>query len=166
MKTIIIGLILFAFSFSQSFDFSKNYQFKNAKDYDTYQREFLSALNYLEQNSFNNNDSKRKKVNAFVLKWITGTPTVSLKIESYMMNFSKKNSDFIIIFLGNMAKYKIENPSDDSNINSQLEGIRSVLNVYNKQNGIKDDAFIEKVIEIEKNGKLGTWLKTQLKSKV
>ena len=166
MKTIIIGLILFAFSFSQSFDFSKNYQFKSAKDYDTYQREFLSALKYLEQNSFNINDSKRKKVNAFVLKWITGTPTLSLKIESYMMNFSKKNSDFIIIFLGNMAKYKIENPSDDSNINSQLEGIRSVLNVYNKQNGIKDDAFIEKVIEIEKNGKLGTWLKTQLKSKV
>ena len=68
-------------------------------------------------------------------------------------------------FMGGWIKYAIENPADKKNIQaSNTAGINSLMQVYtsNKENGMKKDKLIEKLLKMDE-AELQNWVAKQLK---
>ena len=123
--------------FSQEFTIPKNVTLKSDSDYKKYENDVLQGINWLENTPINQQVAKRKKVSAFLLQWMTGTPSFSIKMQSFQMELTEKNPDLLISFLGGWAKYALENPADkDNELAANIAGFESLIKVYtsNKEN--------------------------------
>lgn len=165
MKSSVLFSILFFFSvttFSQEFKIPENYKFEKKEDYRKYEADIINAIEYLENSKLNDNSEHRKKTNAFLLQYLTGSSDIKIMLRSYVMEFSEKNKDFLMIFMGGWAKYAINNEYDTDEFKGSLAGLKSVMKVYEMGEGIKKDRKVEKLIELSSEGKLEDWLKTQI----
>ncbi|HHC79245.1 MAG TPA: hypothetical protein ENK46_05135 [Flavobacteriia bacterium] len=164
--TLAILFLLFISQtlFSQEFTIPKNVTLKSDSDYKKYENDVLQGINWLENTPINQQVAKRKKVSAFLLQWMTGTPSFSIKMQSFQMELTEKNPDLLISFLGGWAKYALENPADkDNELAANIAGFESLIKVYtsNKENGIKKDKKVEKLAKLDKTG-LEKWVRKKL----
>ncbi len=99
------------------------------------------------------------------MQWATGTPTVTIEMQSFQLDLTKKNSGLLMDFIGGWIKYAIENPSEKKNTQAgKIAGINSLIKVYsaNKVNGMKKDKRIEKLIKMDESD-LQKWVVKKLK---
>lgn len=147
---------------AQDFDVPLNYSFNTKDDYQKYESDVLKCIDYLESVPFDETSDKVKNANKFLLQWLTGTPNVSIKINSYILDLCEKNSGLLMIFMGGWAKYSLTNSYDKDEFKGNISGIESVIKVYQNGKGIKKDKKILKVIKLKEEGKLENWLNEQL----
>lgn len=68
--------------------------------------------------------------------------------------------------MGGWTKFVLENPKYQKDlVKGNLAGLKSVINVYenNKDNAMKKDKSVEKLVKLNKKGELENWVKEQLK---
>jgi hypothetical protein len=164
---IILTLTLFftQSSFSQEYSVPKDAVLETAEDYKKHESNILDCINWLENTPVNQDSEKRIKAKAFLMQWATGTPTVTIEMQSFQLDLAKKNADLLIVFMGGWIKHAIENPNEKDNIQaSNIAGINSIIKVYtsNKGDGIKKDKRIEKLIKMDEIG-LKNWVADKLK---
>ncbi len=138
---------------------------ESAEDFKKYEADILNCINWLENTPVNQNSDKRKKASAFLMQWATGTPTVTIEMQSFQLDLTKKNSGLLMDFIGGWIKYAIENPSEKNNTQAgNIAGINSLIKVYsvNKVNGMKKDKRIEKLIKMDESD-LQKWVVKKLK---
>ena len=148
----------------QDFEVPKNYKLEKKEDYKPYEKDVLACIEYLETSSFDPDNEVRLQANAFLLKWITGCPYISINLHGYVMDYTQENKDFLLIFLGGWTKYAIEHPDDVDDFSGNLAGIKSIIKVYKLDHEIEEDDNVEELIKLENDGKLESWLKEKLKS--
>ena len=151
--------------FSQEFNIPTNVKLETVDDYKTQESNILECINWLENTPVSQDSEKRIMANAFLMQWATGTPTVTIGIQSFQLDLTKKNADLLIIFMGGWIKHAIENPDKKDNVEeSNLAGITSIIKVYtaNKGDGIKKDKRIEKLIKMNEI-ELQQWVAEKLK---
>ena len=166
-KTIFLIAFMIAVSFlqqaiGQNFEIPKGYDFKTAKDYSKYEAQIIEAVNWLESTPLDQETAKRKDVSAFFIKWLTGTPTVSVEVTSIVSKFSEKNPDFLILFMGGWARYKLQNSSETDKIKLNTEGVKAVIKSY-KAGGAKKDKEVEKIAKLTSEEDLTNWVKSNVK---
>ncbi|MFI2744158.1 hypothetical protein ACG2LH_15600 [Zhouia sp. PK063] len=149
--SIIILFLTTKIMFGQDFEMPKNIKLEQKSDYIKYEKDVLNAINWLENTSILEQTNKREITSAFVSKWIMGTPTISVGLQAFQMDFTKKNPELLLSFLGGWTRFAIENPSEkDDAIKANIEGLKSLMKVYsaNKGKGIKKDNKIEKLMKL------------------
>jgi len=165
---VLIACLSVAFSvYSQEFSVPKDYKMNVADDYKFHEPDILKAIDWLQNTSVVDETTKRKEVNAFFMKWITGSPRVHLTIgEVVVPLLENPKSQNLIIFMGGWVKYAITNKlfkenldlagkDIDYQVNGNLAGIEAVINFYEKnKKWIDKDAGIEKYIKMKKKGTL------------
>jgi len=167
-KTVIVlvfTILSLQSMFSQEFNIPTNVKLETAEDYKTQESNILECINWLENTPVSQDSEKRIMANAFLMQWATGTPTVTIGIQSFQLDLTKKNADLLIIFMGGWIKHAIENPDKKDNVEaSNLAGITSIIKVYtaNKGDGIKKDKRIEKLIKMNEI-ELQQWVAEKLK---
>jgi hypothetical protein len=91
----VIGILWFtvlAFSsIAQEFEAPKNYVLSKKEDYVKYEADILKSIDWLTTTPLNINLEKRKVVNTFVMKWLTGSPNISISIKPEIVNFMDPN---------------------------------------------------------------------------
>ncbi|WP_340156167.1 hypothetical protein [uncultured Winogradskyella sp.] len=169
IKNILIGFVLTLFvaqtSWSQTFNIPDNVKLEVAEDYVKHEQRIVECINWLENTPISDDADKRLLANAYLMKWATGTPTVTIEMQAFQIDLAKKNSELLIIFMGGWIKYAIENPTDKDNIKAaNIAGLNSVIKVYtaNKGKGLKKDKRIEKLIKMDAS-ELQNWVAEQLK---
>jgi hypothetical protein len=145
----------------QNFDVPANYAFTSKEDYATYEPQVIQAINWLESTPLNQQTGKRKQVNAFLFKYLEGSPTVSIALTPYVMELSKKNPDLLMAFLGGWAKYKLQNPEESDTLTLNTEGVKAVLKVY-QLGGASKDKNVEKLLKLTSDQQLKDWVKSKL----
>ncbi len=172
MKTrhALLHLVLFylfvGFAHSQSYQVPQNFKLEKAEDYAKYVPEVLKCIEYLETTPLDSAQDTRKAANTFLLKWLTGSPSVEIEMQSYVTELAERNNDFLMIYLGGWARHVLQSQSAPENFSCHLAGLRSVLTVYQKGRGVKKDKRVEKLVALAKQeGKLEDWLKQRLKGK-
>lgn len=148
--------------FSQDFEVPKNYSFNTLDDYSRYEPEILKCINYIENSPLDDFSDRRKNINAFFVKWLSGTPNVSISINPYAMDLVEKNEYFLLIFLCGWVKYSISNSYDNDEIKCNLAGLENIIKVYKKGKGVKKDIKVEKVVKIKETSNLENWIMEQL----
>jgi len=157
-------LISFSTTFAQDFYVPNNPTLENEVDYKKQEKNVVDGINWLENTEVGKQSEKRIKANAFILKWMMGTPTITIGVQDFQSELTRKNSDLLITFLGGWSKFAIENPTEkDNQLKCNLAGFQSLLKVYtlNKGVGMKKDKKVEKLIKMNAS-ELENWVKENL----
>jgi hypothetical protein len=128
------------------------------------EKKVLATIDWLEVTPFDNEQEKRLQQKAFLVGWITNSPTVSLEINADVLTFTKKNPDLIITFMGGWTRYCLQNNYSKDMVQGSLAGIRSSIKVY-KNLSLKKDKEMEKLIELDNKGELENWVKSKVNKK-
>ena len=151
-------LLFFSTSlFSQTVDWEslENAELKEAEDFAKINPEIMKLIDWLGNHHLDHKD--RIKANATFMRWITGSPTVTISLDTYLMNYTKKNGDFLLLYMAGWSKYVLENPDKkEDTIGGNLAGINYFLDFYEKGKdfGVKKDRKVAKLLKKREAGKL------------
>ena len=129
------------------------------------EKNFITAAKWLESTKLTKDDVTRTKTNAWVIVWVTNSPTVTVTVYGGVLKPFDKNPDLLSVFMANYARYVIENNYDKDEFKGNLAGIKSVISCANLGGDIKKDKNLTKLLEADKEGKLEDWLKEAMASK-
>ena len=162
--TLILGMFILTTN-AQKFEVPKNVKMDKAEDFEQYHQDVLACINWLQETPINKEEKKRKDASAFFLRWVTGTPYITMKIYTGTLFYVEDNPDLMTIFLGGWTKYALENPEEkDDQVEGNLAGIKAVIAFYeaNKKN-LKRDKQLEKLAKKD-DASLREWVQEQLVS--
>jgi len=163
--TLFLTILFIQLGFSQEFNVPNNVKLDSAEDFKKYEADILNCINWLENTPVNQNSNKRQNASAFLMMWATGTPTLTIEMQSYQLDLTKKNPGLLMDFMGGWIKYVIENPTEKNNTQAgNIAGINSLIKVYsaNKDNGMKKDKRIEKLMKLDESD-LQKWVVEKMK---
>jgi len=162
---VLISLTIFCNQIkSQDFKVPKDYVLKVKEDYAKYEKDVIACANWMENSPLDKDEQKRIDANTFLLKWLTGSPTVNVNINAdLLVKYFEKNPQFQIIFLAGWTRYSLENNYSKDQQKGYYEGFKSIIYVYKKGVGIKKSKDLEKLIKIYDKGELEIWIKENVK---
>jgi len=162
MKRLLLLIALFLSvclcTYAQDFEVPQNYILKEKGDYAKYQADVLKAIDWLQKTSWAGQAEKRKQVNGFLIEWMTGSPTVSIEIGSGVTKLADKNNNLLIVYMAGYTKYVLENASDSDKNRPKIAGVKAVLEKYKSDSSLKKDKALDKLVQLEKDGKLEDWV--------
>lgn len=168
MKIAILLLILVTslsskHCYSQDFDVPSDYEFNSKEDYAKYEKDIIHAANWLLAIPLKEQEGKRREVSAFVVQWISGSPTVNVEINETIADFDKKNLGMLVIYMASSAKYVLENNYSKDMRAKHRAALRDMISVYKSGKGISKDKKMEKLVKADGDGKIDEWIADNLK---
>lgn len=149
-------------SFSQEFEVPRGYEFNKKEDYYTYEKDVIDGVNWLVNTPVNTNTAKRKEVNAFLMKWLTGSPSVTIELSQEIVTFMDC-SDCLMVFLGGWARYSLETNDKANKLKGNLAGIESVIEFYKKnQESLGKNKAIQKYMKLQEKNKLEKYVEARV----
>jgi hypothetical protein len=161
----LIAVILFSFYalIAQDFEVPKNFNPKTAADYEPYEADVIKGADWLMSMPYALEKQKRDEVNAFLLKWITGSPNVMIDIKPEIVTFYKGTPDLLMIFMGGWAKYALETKKFNDKEGGSLAGINAVIDFYqNNKKSLPKDKNVETYIKMKAKGELAEYVKNNV----
>ena len=161
MKSLLKITLLVApfYIFSQQYDFPENYKLDTKEDYIKYREDIVKSTDWLVAAPANRHYEKRKRINAFILEWVSGESDLSVNINSDVAEITG-DDDLYMIFIGGWAKHVIENDEiENEELEGNIAGIKSIITYYSKNKSIlgKNKA-IEKYVKLYDKGKLENYI--------
>jgi hypothetical protein len=167
MKIICIlclSIILFgcsAGSHIPAYEYPQNIRLQSAEDYAKAEPEVLRCIAYLDTVSLDE-ENARSGANRFLITWLSGSPTVNVEINPYLMKLVDRNKELLSIFMGGWTKYSIQNPIDKNKIKGHLAGLSAIIQAYKLGKGVKKDTSLEEIVSADQNGNLSSWLQANI----
>ncbi|MCO4293894.1 hypothetical protein NF867_13600 [Solitalea sp. MAHUQ-68] len=164
-KRLILFFILLSLSklsFAQEVQIPKDYKLVAKEDYGIYERDVLNCINWIESVSWTEQQEKREEAKVFLIKWISGSPTVSIMISESVGKLFDKNPELLGSYMYGYTKYVLENSYDQDKLKASLTAVKTLLAKYVKEKTAVKDKDVEKLLAIEKEGKLESWTQENL----
>lgn len=156
MKNGILLILTVLFSLNiqaQDFRVPKRLKLEKAEDYAKYEDDVLKAVKWLKNTPVHEQKSKRKEVGAFLMKWITGAPDLTLTIDLKVCPYAE-DPDCFLMFMAGWTEYALSK-KDDSASEGAYAGTIAVLDFYEKNKyELGKVKGIKKLIKKRKKGKL------------
>src|SRR6185295_68729 len=89
---------------AQDFEVPQNPSLKTTEDYVAQEPTVIAAIDWLMKTPPGDQEEKRKDVDAYLLKWMTGTKAISMGIDSKVLTFMDSSPDLLMIFMAGWAK--------------------------------------------------------------
>jgi hypothetical protein len=150
LSTILLATIFFpGESLAQTpFELPKNIELNTKNDYVTYESNLVNAATWLEQSDLDKEVEKRKDVNAFIIKYVTGTPNLTIDVNPALVKLTEKNIQLLTIYLASYAKYVIETKNPTTRIAAIKAALVSTINVYKKGIAVARNKEMEKICKM------------------
>lgn len=149
---------------AQTFEVPATYSLEKPADFDYFNKDIVACVDWLIKTPLDKEVPKRKAANAFLMKWVEGHPTITVTLNVEVLGYTKKNPELLVIFIGGWAKHMIENPGDKQDMHKgTLAGLRAVVQVYKSNTEIKKDKEAQKFVDLDAQGKLEEWVKSNVK---
>ncbi len=161
-------LSVFAFDgvSAQEFNMPPDITKIKAEDCITYKKDILECINWLQTDPLTDTRYKDKRMvsNSFLITWLSSCPDAGITTRPYVDQFSDVSSEFVALFMGGWAKYYYAT-NDKDEFACNMAGVKSVVDYYKSDKGIPKNAFMDKLVAIDKEGKLKKWLSEEMKKK-
>jgi len=162
---VFMSLLIFGLKVSaQDYEVPKHYAFKSNEEYIKYEPEIIKAIDWLELTPWNQQVRKRGEAKAFVLNWIEGSPDVTITFNSEIVRMAKNNPELLGSYMYGYTKYAILHKTDFEDKKAKIAGLKGLLAKYNNEPEHKPNAEVDKVNQIDKDGKLDSWITTDFNS--
>lgn len=102
--------------------------------------QLLADIEWLNYTPVNRDKAVQQDKSRFVLMWMSGSPTVSIKIDDRVMNFSRLQPWAILAYMMGWTKYSLENDYSIDQVKCTAAGINNMVGYYrrNKEDLSKD----------------------------
>ncbi|MFI5157279.1 MAG: hypothetical protein ACHQF4_00340 [Sphingobacteriales bacterium] len=161
MKKLIIFFLLIASagtSLAQNLPRFDQYKFRKTSDYKLADSAVLQTANFLLSTPINQNIPTRIKAGQFVMRWMEGTPDYTFSLEQNAIKYLSGNVDMMLLYMTSMAKYALENKSNDVKVTT-INGVKILLAyVNNPANNLKKDKSLKKLSDENDKGNLENFL--------
>jgi hypothetical protein len=164
-KILTLIMVIAAFSLTataQKYDVPENYVLKDKADYAPYETQFINTTDWLQATPWTEEADKRAVANKFLMEWMTGSPSVSIPIGHTVIELTQKNDDLLLTFMCFYAKYTLQHKDNFDKNKASFEAIKAVLDKYTLEKAHKKDSKIEKLIKINLEGNLESWVTKNL----
>ena len=154
-KTLLTGIALFIGSslVAQAFTIP-DYQFKTKADYREHHAHILQCIEWLESTPYREQILQRQDAHSYLLAWLEGTPDVTVELQGYVVDLTKKNPELLILFFGGWIRYSLNHPDHQKGIiMNHVEGLESLVSFYKKNVGaeLKKNNKLEKLVKMSPN---------------
>ena len=161
MKKLLLIIILISAAgklFAQNLPPFDQYKFVNNADYKSADTAVLQTVNFLLSTPIDQNIPARLKAGQFVMRWMEGTPDYTFSLEQNAIKYLSGNVDLMLLYMTSMAKYALENKSNDVKVTT-INGVKILLTyVDNPVNNVKKDKNLKKLSDANDKGKLDDFL--------
>ncbi len=163
LKLVTILLMTFVInSYAQTFEVPENYILESKEDYLKYEKNVIEAANWIIDMPITEDRSKRKEVSAFLMKWLTGNPNVSIYL-SYDIAPFIDNPDLRMVFIGGLTKYSLDSIENKNELDKNIAGVNAVIEFYeNNKKEIGINESVENYIKLKDSGELESTIKSKL----
>ncbi len=158
--SILVVLISLTRVWAQEFSVPEKSVLSKPEDYEKYEPIVLQCINWLLVIPINEQPDKRMDANTFIMKWLSGTPKITIDVRPEIVTFMEMNPDLLMVFMCGWTKYALESKDFENALSGNLKGVESVMEYYqkNKDNLIKDKN-VEKYIKMKEKGTLEEYIK-------
>ena len=112
----------------------------------------------------NQDVSRRKQAQRFLLTWASGSPRVSIGLQPYVGELYGKQTDLLMAFMGGWTRYSLQHPGQTDALTLNAEGVQAMLKLY-ALGGMGTIEPMEKVRALAAAGELNTWLQAHISQK-
>lgn len=157
IKTLIILLFVSISALAQELEIPNDLKLEKAEDYQKTEPLVIRSVEWLLKTPVSENPEKRKEVHTFLMKWMTGSPTVSIALVSGIVPLD--SSDCLMSFMGGWTKYSLENEYSKNKIACAVAGAENAIAFYEKNKSeLGKNADMEKLIKQQKKGTLKKYI--------
>lgn len=166
IKLLALTGILLATIIATAQDFTIPALPTNKEEFIKSEPDMIAAAKWLEANPVGTQPEKTTQVNAYVLKWITDSPTVSIEIDAdFIVKLFDDNTQLLMVFMAGYTRYSLENNYSKDKQKCYTAGIKSALANYALGGDVKKNTLISKAIKEEREGRLLEWVGEKMKGK-
>lgn len=145
---------------AQEVNIPKDLKFENAEDYKKTEPLVLRATEWLVKTPVSENPDKRKEINAFLMKWMSGSPTVSIELVSGIVPLDC--ADCLMSFMSGWTRYSLENNYSKNKVDGAVAGAENAIEFYlNNKSELGKNSDMEKLIKQQKKGKLPEYIESK-----
>lgn len=125
------------------FSVPTEYSLVDSIDYKKYEPQVLEAIDWYLWRSLAFDKNERSQVKEFFMKWIAGSPTVTVAIDGNVVSFMNTSPELLMPFLMGWTKYSLDNNYSKNNIKCCIAAIRATTKFYddNRSFFIEDETI-------------------------
>jgi hypothetical protein len=140
-----------------------NVEFRSKDDYSYYEKDIIKAAKWLEENDLDFQVKKREQVNAFVLKWLAGSSSVSINYTDKLAKVTDRNPLLGSLLLAVFARTILENKTSATYFDAIKAGLQAVVRVYKKGINVKKEKELDKLAAFTDDTQLEDYIRNTLK---
>jgi len=160
IKMLICLLFVSTSLLAQEVEIPNDLKLENAEDYKKTEQLVLNSTEWLLKTPISENQSKRKEINAFLMKWMSGSPTVSIELVSGIVPLDC--ADCLMSFMSGWIKYSLENNYSKDKVECAVAGAENAVEFYKKNKSeLGKNSDMEKLMKQQKKGKLKKYIKSK-----
>ena len=125
-------------------------------DYANYESDILNCCNYLLSVDPAFNQPKHEECTNFLVRWLSGTPAVSVLIDSRLVDVKK--GDLLVAFMAAWTRHALTNKEDGNLINAQVATEEMLAFDSNYKESVGKSKLAEKLLKQQAKGTLATYV--------
>jgi hypothetical protein len=107
-------------------------ELKTKEDYIKHEPTLIQAAQWLETTPLDVEPDKRKAYGAFAIRYISGSPSITVEIGNLLMDLVKKNESLLPIYLASYGRHVLESKGTATQLSSSKAALTSIINVYKR----------------------------------
>ncbi len=145
---------------AQNVGIPSDLKLENAENYKETEQLVLNSTEWLLKTPISENPNKRKEINAFLMKWMSGSPTVSIELVSGIVPLDC--ADCLMSFMSGWAKHSLENDYSKDKVECAVAGAENAIEFYKKNKSeLGKNSDMEKLMKQQKKGKLKKYIESK-----
>ena len=164
IKALSFSLFLFGTLVAvgqKKFEVPENYELNTAADYAKYENAIISAAKWLEDTDLDKEIDKRQKVNAFVLKWIAGSPSVTIELSESIGKLCSKNEELSVYTFLPIPEACLKQ-KDEHKISRHQGSLQAIIKVYKKGIAITKNKDMDKLVKMSDDNKIDEFIRSYM----
>ena len=140
----------------------QNLTLESHDDYMNTEKLVVQCIDWLQQTTFGEEKEERKKVQNFLLRWMSGSPTVTIQIKEGLIPLDKP--EILMAFMQGWTRYSLLHKKANSVVDCAMAGVEYALDVYNKNKRYLGRLrLMEKLIERKQKQQLRIFIERKFK---
>jgi hypothetical protein len=167
--TLIILLSCFAHSYGQNDGCPRlpdKYEWKTAREYKRDEDLVLRTLQWLNRTPLNDQLVVRSKANLFVMKWICGSPSLNIVIETNNLPFYEEFPDLLFPFIHGVAQCTLTKNKGCDELKATINGFNTVAFMIQNDDGLKKNKSLQSLVKANKKGKMELYVQSLRNKKI
>ena len=151
---VLVSLIMAQCAMAQELQFSLPIMPEKMwpSDYANYENDVLNCCNYLLGVDPAFNQPKHEECVSFLVRWLTGTPNVSVVIDPKLVD--SKNGNLLVAFMAAWTRHALTNKEDGNLINAQVATEEMLTFYSNYKESVGKSKLTEKLLKEQAKGNL------------